>query len=395
MFFIEKFCHFLYTMKYIGDEFMFYHITTFGCQMNVHESEKLAGVLEKLGYTNTDDENKADVIVFNTCAIREGAQDRAFGNIGNLKKRKQENPNLIVCVCGCMSQQKEVADRIYDVFKFVDIVFGTHDISKFEEFLKKKLQSKKRIKSHIEESEIWEDYPLKRTSGKNAWVNIMYGCNNFCSYCIVPYVRGREKSRNKDDILSEIRDLVKTNKYETITLLGQNVNSYGNDLNLNYHFADLLHDICKIEGDFKLGFMTSHPKDISDEVIDAIATEDKILKELHLPIQSGNDRILKLMNRRYTTERYLTIVEKLREKIPNIRLSTDIIVGFPSETEQEFNDTCELIKKVKYDSIFAFMYSPRPHTTASTMDDQIPQQEKNRRVNFLLNLQKTIQKEAL
>ena len=374
---------------------MFYHITTFGCQMNVHESEKLAGVLEKLGYTNTDDENKADVIVFNTCAIREGAQDRAFGNIGNLKKRKQENPNLIVCVCGCMSQQKEVADRIYDVFKFVDIVFGTHDISKFEEFLKKKLQTKKRIKSHIEESEIWEDYPIKRTSGKNAWVNIMYGCNNFCSYCIVPYVRGREKSRNKDDILSEIRDLVKTNKYETITLLGQNVNSYGNDLNLNYHFADLLHDICKIEGDFKLGFMTSHPKDISDEVIDAIATEDKILKELHLPIQSGNDRILKLMNRRYTTERYLTIVEKLREKIPNIRLSTDIIVGFPSETEQEFNDTCELIKKVKYDSIFAFMYSPRPHTAASTMDDQIPQQEKNRRVNFLLNLQKTIQKEAL
>ena len=395
MFFIEKFCHFLYTMKYIGDEFMFYHITTFGCQMNVHESEKLAGVLEKLGYTNTDDENKADVIVFNTCAIREGAQDRAFGNIGNLKKRKQENPNLIVCVCGCMSQQKEVADRIYDVFKFIDIVFGTHDISKFEEFLKKKLQSKKRIKSHVEESEIWEDYPITRTSGKNAWVNIMYGCNNFCSYCIVPYVRGREKSRNKDDILSEIRALVKTNKYETITLLGQNVNSYGNDLNLNYHFADLLHDICKIEGDFKLGFMTSHPKDISDEVIDAIATEDKILKELHLPIQSGNDRILKLMNRRYTTERYLTIVEKLREKIPNIRLSTDIIVGFPSETEQEFNDTCELIKKVKYDSIFAFMYSPRPHTAASTMDDQIPQQEKNRRVNFLLNLQKTIQKEAL
>lgn len=371
---------------------MLYHIVTFGCQMNVHESEKLAGVLEKLGYTSTDDENLADIIVFNTCAIREGAQDRAFGNIGNLKQRKKDNPNLLICVCGCMTQQKEVEDRIFDVFKFVDIVFGTHDINKFEEFVRRKLEQKKRIKSHIEEGEIWEDFPIKRTSGKNAWVNIMYGCNNFCSYCIVPYVRGREQSRDKDEILNEIKMLVESKKYDTITLLGQNVNSYGNDKNDGYHFADLLLDICKIDGDFKVGFMTSHPKDIDQRVIDVLANEDKMLKELHLPIQSGNDRILRLMNRRYTTEKYLGIVKCLREKIPNIRLSTDIIVGFPSETEEEFMDTCRLVEDVKFDQIFAFMYSPRPHTLAASMEEQITQEEKNRRVNFLLNLQKNIQK---
>lgn len=371
---------------------MLYHIVTFGCQMNVHESEKLAGVLEKLGYTSTDDENLADIIVFNTCAIREGAQDRAFGNIGNLKQRKKDNPNLLICVCGCMTQQKEVEDRIFDVFKFVDIVFGTHDINRFEEFVRRKLEQKKRIKSHIEEGEIWEDFPIKRTSGKNAWVNIMYGCNNFCSYCIVPYVRGREQSRDKDEILNEIKLLVESKKYDTITLLGQNVNSYGNDKNDGYHFADLLLDICKIDGDFKVGFMTSHPKDIDQRVIDVLANEDKMLKELHLPIQSGNDRILRLMNRRYTTEKYLGIVKCLREKIPNIRLSTDIIVGFPSETEEEFMDTCRLVEDVKFDQIFAFMYSPRPHTLAASMEEQITQEEKNRRVNFLLNLQKNIQK---
>lgn len=371
---------------------MLYHIVTFGCQMNVHESEKLAGVLEKLGYTSTDDENLADIIVFNTCAIREGAQDRAFGNIGNLKQRKKDNPNLLICVCGCMTQQKEVEDRIFDVFKFVDIVFGTHDINRFEEFVRGKLEQKKRIKSHIEEGEIWEDFPIKRTSGKNAWVNIMYGCNNFCSYCIVPYVRGREQSRDKNEILNEIKMLVESKKYDTITLLGQNVNSYGNDKNDGYHFADLLLDICKIDGDFKVGFMTSHPKDIDQRVIDVLANEDKMLKELHLPIQSGNDRILRLMNRRYTTEKYLGIVKCLREKIPNIRLSTDIIVGFPSETEEEFMDTCRLVEDVKFDQIFAFMYSPRPHTLAASMEEQITQEEKNRRVNFLLNLQKNIQK---
>lgn len=371
---------------------MLYHIVTFGCQMNVHESEKLAGVLEKLGYSNTDDPNVADVIVFNTCAIREGAEDRAFGNIGNLKQRKKENPNLLICVCGCMTQQKEVEDRIFDVFKFVDIVFGTHDIDKFENFIKSKLEQKKRIKSHLEEGEIWEDFPIARTSGKNAWVNIMYGCNNFCSYCIVPYVRGREKSRDKEEILKEVKSLVESKKYDTITLLGQNVNSYGNDKNDGYHFADLLLDICKIPGNFHVGFMTSHPKDIDDRVIDVLANEDKMLKELHLPVQSGNDRILKLMNRNYTTQKYLGIVKKLREKLPNIRLSTDIIVGFPSETEEEFLDTVRLVEDVKYDQIFAFMYSPRPHTRAAEMLDQIPAEEKNRRVNYLLALQKTIQK---
>ncbi len=371
---------------------MLYHIVTFGCQMNVHESEKLAGVLEKLGYSHTDDVNFADIIVFNTCAIREGAEDRAFGNIGNLKQMKKQNPNLLICVCGCMTQQKAVQDRIYDVFKFVDIIFGTHDIDKFESFVLAKLNQRKRIKSHIEEGSIWEDFPIKRTSGKNAWVNIMYGCNNFCSYCIVPYVRGREKSRKKEDILSEIKALISTKKYDTITLLGQNVNSYGNDIGDGYKFADLLKDICKISGDFKVGFMTSHPKDISDDVIEVLTNEDKMLKELHLPIQSGNNRILKLMNRNYTVERYLNIITKLRTNIPNIRLTTDIIVGFPGETEEEFLDTKNLIEKVEYDSIFAFMYSPRPGTKAAEMQDQIPLAEKNRRVNLLLNIQKEIQK---
>lgn len=369
--------------------------------MNVHESEKLAGVLEKLGFKSCNNVKDADVVVFNTCAIREGAQDRAFGNIGALKKMKRENPKKIIAVCGCMTQQKEVSDKIYKTFPFIDIIFGTKNLDKFESFLNDVVKSQKEKKKtrilQIEDVDtIVENMPISRSSGKNFWVNIIYGCDNFCSYCIVPYVRGRERSREKEAIISEIKDILKNNEEEvTITLLGQNVNSYGKDKYENYGFASLLKEICSLEGNFKLTFMTSHPKDITDEVIETLANEPKILKELHLPVQSGSNRILKLMNRKYTVETYLEKVEKLRKLVPNIRLTTDIIVGFPSETEEDFVQTCQLVKKVKYDGIFAFMYSIRPGTVAEKMGEQIPLEVKNRRVNELLNLEKQIKENKI
>ena len=369
---------------------MLYNIVTYGCQMNVHESEKIAGILEKLGYSATDKRENADIIVFNTCAIREGAEDRAFGNIGALKKIKKQNPEKIIVVCGCMTQQKEVAERIFKTFPFVDIVIGTHNLPKLETLIIQKRSQNKRLLDFMESADITEGLPCTRTSGNNAWVNIMYGFNNFCTYCIVPYVRGREKSRKKADILAEIQELINTKAYKTITLLGQNVNSYGNDDSSQGNFAELLQSICEIEGDFKLTFMTSHPKDLTDKVIDVISKNDKILKEIHLPVQSGSNRILKLMNRKYTIEHYLSIIEKLKSKIPNVRITSDFIVGFPTETEEDFNMTCELVKKVKYDGIFAFMYSKRSGTVAEKMDDQVEESEKNRRVNILLNLEKEI-----
>ena len=369
---------------------MLYRIVTYGCQMNVHESEKIAGVLEKLGYVSTNQRENADIIVFNTCAIREGAEDRAFGNIGALKKMKKQNPEKIIVVCGCMTQQKAVAEKIYKTFPFVDIIIGTHNIYKLEQLILEKIKNKKRLLDYVESSGVIEGLPCKRTSGENAWVNIMYGCNNFCTYCIVPYVRGREKSRAKKDILQEIEQLVSLGIYKKITLLGQNVNSYGNDDLAQGNFAELLQDICKIQGNFKLTFMTSHPKDLTDDVIDVIATNDKILKELHLPVQSGSNRILKLMNRKYTREHYLNIIEKLKNKIPNIRLTSDFIVGFPTETDEDFEMTCDLVKKVGYESIFAFMYSKRSGTVAEKMDGQVDEDVKNKRVNALLNLVKEI-----
>ncbi|MBQ3493902.1 MAG: tRNA (N6-isopentenyl adenosine(37)-C2)-methylthiotransferase MiaB, partial [Clostridia bacterium] len=369
---------------------MFYNIVTYGCQMNVHESEKIAGILEKLGYSPTTKREDADIIVFNTCAIREGAEDRAFGNIGALKKMKKANPNKIIVVCGCMSQQKQVADKIYKTFPFVDIILGTHNLHKLEQLITQKLQTKKRLLDHMESSEVYEGLPCTRTSGKNAWVNIMYGCNNFCTYCIVPYVRGREKSRNKQDILNEIKTIIESKQYETITLLGQNVNSYGNDSPENGNFACLLQDICNLDGDFKLTFMTSHPKDLTKEVIDTIANNEKIIKEIHLPVQSGSNRILKLMNRKYTREHYIEIIDYIKSKIPNVRLTSDFIVGFPTETEQDFEDTLKLVEYVKYDSIFAFMYSKRSGTVAEKMEGQIDEEIKNIRVNKLLNFVKEI-----
>lgn len=372
---------------------MKYFIVTFGCQMNVHDSEKIAGILEEKGYEATDIKEEADIIVFNTCAIREGAEDRVFGNVGALKKMKKERPGLIIAVCGCMTQKQETAEMMKKKFPFVDIIMGTFNMTKLSEYIDRVREQKKRLLELFDEGEIDELLPYKRTSGENAWVNIMQGCNNFCTYCIVPYVRGREKSREEKDILKEIKELVASGKYKKITLLGQNVNSYGKDLKEPVSFAKLLSDICKIEGDFKLWFMTSHPKDLSDEVIDVIAKEDKILKDIHLPAQSGNNRILALMNRKYTREQYLQIIDKIRAKIPNCRITSDFIVGFPTETEAEFNDTYSLIKQVRYDSIFAFIYSPRIGTVASKMEGQIDENTKHIRVNKLLKLEKQIQKE--
>lgn len=374
--------------------------------MNVHESEKLAGVLEARGILSCDKIEDADIILFNTCAIREGAQDRAVGNVGALKKMKKENPNKIIAICGCMTQQKQVSEKLYKTFPFVDIIFGTKNLDKFSDFIdeiinnreivkktEKKLK-KERILEISDEDLVLENMPIHRTSGNNNWVNIIYGCNNFCSYCIVPYVRGRERSRKKEDILNEIKSILSEHKAEKqkITLLGQNVNSYGKDIYENYGFKDLLHDICALEGDFEVTFMTSHPKDITKEVIETLASEKKILKELHLPIQSGSNAILKAMNRRYAVESYLEKVDYLRSLMPDIRLTTDIIVGFPGETDEDFKATCDLIEKVKYAGIFAFMYSPRPNTPAEKMENQVPNEIKNYRVNYLLNLQKKYNK---
>lgn len=369
---------------------MFYHIITFGCQMNVHESEKIAGMLEELGYKSSNDISKANIVVFNTCAIREGAQDRAFGNIGALKKLKKVNKNMIIAVGGCMTQQTHIAEKLYKTFPFIDIIYGTKNLHNLKDYILNKQKTGKRQLSIIEDDLIVENTTIYRTSGENAWVNIIYGCNNFCTYCIVPYVRGRERSRKKSDILNEIKTIIDQG-YKKITLLGQNVNSYGNDDKAQGNFAELLNDICQIPGDFKLTFMTSHPKDLTDEIIETIASQDKILKEIHLPLQSGSNKILQSMNRKYTKEKYLEIIEKIKTKIPNVRLTSDFIVGFPGETEEDFQETCDILKKVEYDSIFAFMYSIRNGTVAEKMKNQISEQEKHRRVNILLNIQKEIQ----
>ena len=379
---------------------MKYFIVTYGCQMNVHESEKIAGILEKLGYSPADRREDADIIVFNTCAIREGAEDRVLGNVGNLKKLKKKNKNLIIAVCGCMTQKERTATNLLNTFPFIDIVIGTFNLPKLGYYIEavkkgRELESERSGKQLelFDEGEIDETLPYKRTSGDNAWVNIMQGCNNFCTYCIVPYVKGREKSRKEENILKEIKDIIAEGKYKKITLLGQNVNSYGKDLVPPVSFSKLLRDICLLDGDFTVSFMTSHPKDLTDDVIDAIAEEDKIEKFIHLPAQSRNNRILKLMNRSYTREKYLDIIKKIRQKIPNCRITSDFIVGFPTETEEEFNDTCSLVSEVKYDSIFAFKYSPREGTVASKMEGQVPEEIKSERVNKLLALEKKLQKE--
>ena len=371
-----------------------YHVVTYGCQMNVHESEKIRGILSCLGMLETDDIDKANIIVFNTCCIREGAEDRAYNNIAALKKSKQKDPSKVIVVCGCMPQQKNGKYNLKTRLPFVDILIGTHNINMLGEYLKKFAETGKRIYDIVDKpTGNMDGGRCVRDDKVNAYVNIIYGCDKFCTYCIVPYVRGREMSRPQREIYEEVRNLVQNEGYKYITLLGQNVNSYGKDLKEKTSFAKLLKSLCQIEGDFKIKFMTSHPMDFNDDVIQVMKTETKIAKALHLPVQSGSSAILAKMNRHYDIKHYKNIIKKLKRAIPNIALSTDIIVGFPGETEKDFNLTLKLLKKVKYDQVFAFMYSPRSGTPASTFLDQVPDDIKNKRINKLLRLQKLIQKD--
>lgn len=361
--------------------------------MNVHESEKIAGILSGMGYLECKAPEDADVIVFNTCCVRENAEQHAFGNIGMLKKLKAEKPELVIAVCGCMTQQGNFSEKLLKSYPYVDLVIGTFNIDKFGELLTKKIESKKRLVEILEKNgEISESVTPLRSSFPNAWVNIMYGCNNFCSYCIVPYVRGRERSRRADKIVAEIKGLVE-NGYKEITLLGQNVNSYGKDLKDGSSFSSLLDEIGKLEGKFRLRFMSNHPKDLTEEVVEAIERNPHACKAIHLPVQSGSDRILKEMNRRYTVEDYLGKVAKIRDIIPNCAITTDIIVGFPTETEKEFEDTVSLVEQVRYDGAFTFVYSPREGTKAAAMDGQIPADIKKDRIMRLVDIQNEINRE--
>ena len=370
-----------------------YLILTYGCQMNVHESEKLAGILEDNGYAPCNNAVEADIVVFNTCAIRENAEQKIFGNIGELKNIKIAKPDMIIAIGGCMSQQKNYADEIMQKFPFVDIVFGTHNLADFENLLKQRKDSGKRVASVVEDETIAlrDSLTISRTSGVNAWVNIMYGCNNFCTYCIVPYVRGREVSRPEADILREVKKLLEEG-YKQITLLGQNVNSYkGKDANGNeITFAKLLADIDAFDYEFRLRFMTSHPKDLSSEVIETIASSKHICHGIHLPVQSGSDKILASMNRRYTKEKYLKLVDEIREKIPDAELTTDIIVGFPGETEEDFEDTLDVIRHSRYMQIFGFIYSKRKGTVAEQMSGHIDSKTKKDRLSRLLEVKNEI-----
>ncbi|MCD8373048.1 MAG: tRNA (N6-isopentenyl adenosine(37)-C2)-methylthiotransferase MiaB [Clostridia bacterium] len=363
----------------------FYHIITYGCQMNVHDSEKIAGMLSELGYESTDVIEDADIIVFNTCCIRENAENHAYGNIGMLKKLKANKKDLIIAVGGCMPQQIGKADILHKKFPYVDIIFGTHNLGNLKTLIAEKKNGKKTVVEVLTgDGEVCEgDNPL-RTSYPNAWVNIMYGCDNFCSYCIVPYVRGRERSRLPENILSEATRLIKDG-YREITLLGQNVNSYGKGIE-GASFPELLENIASVDGKFRLRFMTSHPKDFSEEFVKVIANNKKICNNVHLPVQSGSDRILKAMNRRYTSKQYLEKVEILKKYIPDCAITTDLIVGFPGETDEDFKATLSLVKEVGYSSAFTFVYSPRQGTKAAEMADQIPEEVSKARIMELVEL---------
>lgn len=361
-----------------------YIITTFGCQMNEHDSEVLSGMLEKMGYIAADDREESDLIIYNTCCVRENAELKVYGNLGALKNLKRKKDNLIIAVCGCMMQQPRVVEKIKNKYRYVDLIFGTHNLFRFPELLMKSMESKNMfIEVWENESNIVEGLPANRRYKTKAFINIMYGCNNFCTYCIVPYTRGRERSREMQDIIKEATVLAQNGTKE-IMLLGQNVNSYGKTSDKNIDFADLLRELNKISGIERIRFMTSHPKDLSDRLIDVMAECDKVCEHLHLPLQSGSSRILKLMNRKYTKEGYLSLVEKLKNKIPNIRLTTDIIVGFPGETEEDFQHTLDVVEKVRYDSAFTFLYSVRQGTPAANMEEQIDRKTKQDRFNRLL-----------
>lgn len=365
---------------------MKYYIHTYGCQMNVHESEKLAGILEEKGYLPAEKENDADIIVFNTCCVRETAETKILGNLGIVKKLKETKPDLKVCVCGCMAQKKGEADRLKKRCPFINLIFGTHNLYKFDQYLDEIMSGQNVIEVWDTDKTLPEKTPIKRSDSVNAWVNIMYGCNNFCSYCIVPYVRGREISRPEQDVLQDVKKLI-SEGYKEITLLGQNVNSYGNDFSdKSNHFAALLEKCASFEGDYKIRFMTSHPKDLSEEVVKTIASCDKLADFIHLPVQAGSDRILSLMNRRYTSGQYLEKIDMIRSYIPDAGLSSDIMVGFPTETEEDFSDTMNIVKKVGYNNLYTFIYSRRSGTPADKME-QVELATKKRRIKELIALQ--------
>ncbi|EJO5348810.1 tRNA (N6-isopentenyl adenosine(37)-C2)-methylthiotransferase MiaB [Clostridium botulinum] len=363
-----------------------FFIETWGCQMNEEDSEKLSGMLKKEGYERCQEKENADVIIFNTCCVRENAELKVYGNLGILKGLKAKNKNLIIAVTGCMMQQEGMAETIKKKFPFVDIIIGTHNLHNFPNYLNEvKKKSTSVLKIQEKEGSIIENMPIDRKNTMKAFVTIMYGCNNFCTYCIVPYVRGRERSRTPINIEKEIKDLV-SKGYKEITLLGQNVNSYGKDLEPNVTFAELLKRVNSIEGVDRVRFMTSHPKDLTDDVIEAIAKCDKLCEQVHLPVQSGSSNILKKMNRHYDREKYLDVLYKIKKAIPNVSLSTDIIVGFPGETEEDFEETLSLVKEVEYDSAFTFLYSIRKGTPAAKFEDQVPEDVKHRRFNKLVEV---------
>lgn len=367
-------------------------IETYGCAQNFNDSEKLSGMLCDMGYDFCEDKTEADLIIFNTCAVRENAEMRVYGNIGAIKNIKCKKEGLILGVCGCMMQQEQIADNVKKRYPYVDMVFGTHALYRFPEILSKAMEKSRVFDTENSDGAICEDISCRRDAPPLAKIPIMHGCNNFCTYCIVPYVRGRERSRKMENILSEIRE-VANEGYKEVMLLGQNVNSYGNDFSDGTSFAGLLKEVCKIDGIERVRFMTSHPKDISDELIEVMAAEDKICKQLHLPVQCGSSRVLEMMNRRYTKEKYLDIVRKVKEKMPDIVLTTDIIVGFPGETNEDFNETIDVLEKVRYDTIFSFIYSKRPGTPAAVMEDCLSDEEKHKNFDKLLEVQNRISKE--
>ncbi|MCC9295515.1 tRNA (N6-isopentenyl adenosine(37)-C2)-methylthiotransferase MiaB [Clostridium sp. WLY-B-L2] len=363
-----------------------FFIETWGCQMNEEDSEKLSGMLKKMGYIRTESKINADLIILNTCCVRENAELKVYGHLGALKKMKRENPNLIIALCGCMMQQKHMAENIIKKFPFVDIIFGTHNAYKFPQYLNTVRQENSSVvEIQDRETGIVEGIPIDRESTVKAFVTIMYGCNNFCTYCIVPYVRGRERSRNPVNIEDEIKDLV-SKGYKEITLLGQNVNSYGKDLVPKVKFSQLLRRINGIEGLDRIRFMTSHPKDLTEDVIDAVLECDKVCEQIHLPVQSGSNNILKRMNRNYSKEQYLELIYKIRKKIPEAAITTDIMVGFPGESEEDFEETLNLAKEVEYDSAFTFIYSRRKGTPADKLEEQVPENIKHERFNRLVEV---------
>ncbi|MCX7746828.1 MAG: tRNA (N6-isopentenyl adenosine(37)-C2)-methylthiotransferase MiaB [Clostridia bacterium] len=370
-----------------------YSISTFGCQMNENDSERLAGMLCDMGYSEAQNESESDLIIYNTCCVRENAELKVYGHLGALKHLKRNNPELLIAVCGCMMQQQEVVDHIKKKYRHVDLIFGTHNLYKFPELLYNASVTNGMI------VDIWESVglvaegmPIARKFGVKALVTAMYGCNNFCSYCIVPYVRGRERSRSVEDIVGEVTALAE-NGYKEVMLLGQNVNSYGLDLGGGLTFAKLLKEVNKVKGIERIRFMTSHPKDLSDELIEALMDLDKVCEHLHLPIQSGSTKVLQEMNRKYTKEQYLSLIDKIKSKNPDISLTTDIIVGFPGESDADFQDTLDVLEKVRFDSAFTFLYSKRTGTPAAKREEQVSEEVKKERFEKLLEVQNRISKE--